>query len=220
MSRSPCSLAAHWERFAVEWLERGTCSRTRLIRRGLAPMALSGPPGWDTRLAMRCSPVPDQLVHSTMTCASEVAKSGVLTKAATAAVVCLVQRTVWSMTMSKIGSLVAGIALLGFVGYGVGVAVATAQAVQAKGKRSTTNTPRQNGSFDRGFDDGERTSQVRNVDLDDRAERVEGQERRSRLRARFGGSSRFVDEPADHDQSSRSDLQERDTRHAKRPNTT
>ena len=42
--------------------------------------------------------------------------------------------------MSKIGGLVAGIALLGCASYGVGVAVTTAQVVQAKGERSTTNT--------------------------------------------------------------------------------
>ena len=37
--------------------------RSRLMRRGLAPMALTGLTGWETRLAMRCSPVPDQLIH-------------------------------------------------------------------------------------------------------------------------------------------------------------
>ena len=56
MSRSPCNLAAHWERFAVEWLEPGTLLRSRLMRRGLAPMALSGLPGWETHFAMRCLP--------------------------------------------------------------------------------------------------------------------------------------------------------------------
>ncbi len=45
--------------------------------------------------------------------------------------------------MSKIGGLVAGIALFGFAGYGAGVAVTTGQVVQAKGERSTTNPARQ-----------------------------------------------------------------------------
>ncbi len=113
----------------------------RLTRRGLAPMALTGLPGWESHFAMRCSPVPDKLIRSTMTYASQVANSGVMGTAATAGVACLVERTLWSMTMSKIGGVVACVALLGIAGYGVGVAVSNGQVVQAKREETKKDTP-------------------------------------------------------------------------------
>jgi HlyD family secretion protein len=115
--------------------------RGRLTRRGLAPMALTGLPGWESHFAMRCSPVPDHLIRSTMTCASQVANSGVMGTAATAGVACLIERTLWSMTMSKIGGVVAGVALLGIAGYGVGIAVSNGQVVQARREGTKNDTP-------------------------------------------------------------------------------
>jgi HlyD family secretion protein len=110
--------------------------RRRLVRRGLAPLAgivaasLDGATA--SARALPRFPVPSELVHSTIRAASQVAFGQASAPVVSGLVTSLVQRVVWSMTMSKISSVVVGVAVVGLMGYGARVAVSKGQVEQAK----------------------------------------------------------------------------------------
>jgi HlyD family secretion protein len=120
----------------------------RLTRRGLAPPALVVATAvartWRTACASdalaRSASVPPRLVFSTIRAAAQLA-AGKATVAG-GLVATLVQRTLWSMTMSKISALVASVALLGLVGYGAGVAASKGQDAPERSKGGKKSTPR------------------------------------------------------------------------------
>jgi len=120
--------------------------RRRLTRRGLAPLAgivvaaLDGATA--SARALPRFPVPSVLVHSTIRAASQVATGQATAQVASGLVTSLVQRVLWSMTMSKISSVVVGVALVGLMGYGARVAVSKGQVSQAPGKASKKSTLR------------------------------------------------------------------------------
>jgi HlyD family secretion protein len=116
----------------------------RLTRRGLAPLAgivVAALDGATTSArALTRFPVPSELVYSTMRAASHAAVGHATAPVVSGLVSSLVQRVIWSMTMSKISSVVVGVALVGSIGYGAKLALskgqvaqATVQAAQARG---------------------------------------------------------------------------------------
>jgi HlyD family secretion protein len=82
--------------------------------------------------ALRPIPIPPELVHSTIRAASQVAAGRATAGVASGLAASLVQRVLWSMTMSKIGSIAGGAVLVGLLSYGAGVAISKSQADQAK----------------------------------------------------------------------------------------
>jgi RNA polymerase sigma factor (sigma-70 family) len=116
--------------------------RRRLIRRGLVPLAgivvaaLDGATA--SAGALRRFSVPSQLVRSTIRAASQVAAGQATSQVASGVVASLVQQFLWSVTMSKVSSVVVGVALVGLMGYGTRVAVSSGQIAQAQGKVGKT----------------------------------------------------------------------------------
>jgi HlyD family secretion protein len=103
--------------------------RRRLTRRGLTSLAGAVGVGFEgaSDMIARLTPVPGKLLQATIRSAVGQATGQVVSGMAA----CLVQRVLWSMTMIKIGGVVAGVVLVGLVGYGVGIA-----GQQAKESRS------------------------------------------------------------------------------------
>ncbi len=110
----------------------------RLTCRGLAPLAGIVAVALDRAAtsasapaqALRLSPVPLQLIQSTIRAAGQVAAGQATERVVSAVVTTLVQRVLWRMAMIKINGLVLGVVLLGLIGYGAGLAIG-----QAKGAR-------------------------------------------------------------------------------------
>jgi len=154
--------------------------RRRLTRRGLAPLASVMASAVDSSassartVAQLPSAVPPPLVRSTITAASRIVAGQVTDRVVSALTACLVQEAIWSMTMLKISSVVAAIAIVGLAaGLGAGLAaqrVTTAppaakvspvreeQSTQsaplaksqprARGKAKQSNPPRKTGGFE------------------------------------------------------------------------
>jgi HlyD family secretion protein len=124
--------------------------RRRLMRRGLAPLAASVAAALDrtalaastSSVSLQFTPVPPELVHSTIRFVSQSAVVEATAPLATGLAGSLVQRAIWSMTMSKISAVLVGAGLLGLAGYGAGVAVSKGQVAQSKSKQSDKPTPR------------------------------------------------------------------------------
>lgn len=97
----------------------------RITRRGLAPLAgavaavFDGSPATAASVAQQLPPLTPTLVRSTIQAASHVAAGGLTSLAATGLTASLVQQTLWSFTMLKIGATLAAVALVGIVGFGV-----------------------------------------------------------------------------------------------------
>ncbi len=104
--------------------------RRRLTRRGLSSLAGAVGAGFDgaSDMIARLAPVPGKLLQATVRTAVGQATGQLVSGMAAF----LVQRVLWSMTMIKIGGVVAGVVLVGLVGYGVGIA-----GQQARESRST-----------------------------------------------------------------------------------
>ncbi len=113
--------------------------RRRLSRRGLTPLAgivMAALDGSNASArALSRFPVPSELVHSTIKAASQVAAGRATAQVASGLVSSLVQGFLWSMTMSKINSVVVGVALVGLMGFGTRVAVSNGQVAQASRAR-------------------------------------------------------------------------------------
>ena len=114
--------------------------RRRLSRRGLTPLAGTVTAALDgsnaSASALSRFPVPSELVHSTIKAASQVAAGQATAQVASGLVSSLVQGFLWSVTMSKINSVVVGLALVGMVGFGMRVAVSNGQVAPQQGKIS------------------------------------------------------------------------------------
>jgi HlyD family secretion protein len=110
--------------------------RRRLTHRGLAPLAGVVATTLDSadasaRAFVRFS-VPHELVHSTIRAASQVATGQATAQVVSGLVSSLVQRVLWSMTMSKISSVVVGVALVGLMSYGARLAVSQSQVAPTR----------------------------------------------------------------------------------------
>lgn len=102
----------------------------RLARRGLAPLAgmvaaaidSASAPASPMSVVHRLAPVAPELVGSTIRAMTHVAAGNLTAQGVTAFSAFLVQRVLWSMTMFKISSIAAAVAILGVVGVGAGIA--------------------------------------------------------------------------------------------------
>lgn len=102
--------------------------RRRLERRGLGPAMIG------LEAARGPSRLDPALVHSTVKVAMGYLAGGGKTVLIPAAVASLVQRTLWRLTMIKIGGISAAVVLVGLAGYGFGVA-------PGRGARATPTAP-------------------------------------------------------------------------------
>ena len=124
--------------------------RRRLMRRGLAPLAAIVAAAFDrTVLAAsasselrRFTPVPPELVRSTIRVVSQSAVVEGTGMLATGLAGSLTERVIGSITMTKISAFVVGASLLGLMGHGAGVALSKGQAPQVKSEQSDKSTPR------------------------------------------------------------------------------
>ncbi len=111
----------------------------RITRRGLATLAgavaavIDGSPASAALVALRLPSVAPALVRSTIRAASHVAAGGLTSHVASGLTAYLVKRTLWSITMLKIGSTLAAVAIVGIVGVGVTVAAQRAGRSPAVG---------------------------------------------------------------------------------------
>jgi hypothetical protein len=103
-----------------------TLLHRRLTRQGLVPLAGIIAVALD-RTALgavaRLPAVPLQLVQSTVHAACPAMAAQAATQVVSVGVASLVQRVLWSMAMTKINSLVAGLVFVGLIGCGVGFTV-------------------------------------------------------------------------------------------------
>ena len=120
----------------------------RLTKRGLAPLAAMLTVALDRNSSaaqmLRLSPVPAQLIQSTIRAACQVAAGQATAQVVSAAVASLVQRVFWSMAMIKMNGLGMGLVLVGLIGYGAGLAAqqtGRARSIQAPGLSSTGQPP-------------------------------------------------------------------------------
>jgi HlyD family secretion protein len=101
----------------------------RLTRRGFAPLAgavvsaLDSSPTSAAAVAVRLGPLAPDLVCSTIRAATEIAAGRAAAQVVRPLAAYLIQRTIWSMTMIKLSSMVLGMALAGLAAFGVGAAV-------------------------------------------------------------------------------------------------
>ncbi|MGO9469446.1 MAG: sigma-70 family RNA polymerase sigma factor [Isosphaeraceae bacterium] len=111
----------------------------RITRRGLATLAgavaavIDGSPASAALVALRLPSVAPALVRSTIRAASHVAAGGLTSHVASGLTAYLVKRTLRSITMLKIGSTLAAVAIVGIVGVGVTVAAQRAGRSPAVG---------------------------------------------------------------------------------------
>jgi len=111
----------------------------RITRRGLAPLAgavaavIDGSPASAGSVGLRLPSVAPALVRDTIHAASHLAGGGLTSQVATGLTASLVQRILWSITMLKIGSTLAAVAIVGIVGFGVTTAAQRAGRSQAVG---------------------------------------------------------------------------------------
>jgi RNA polymerase sigma factor (sigma-70 family) len=104
----------------------------RLTRRGSAPLAgvvAALIDGGAASAVPRLPPVAPELLHSTVQAMARVAAGSLTSQVATGLTAYLVQRTLWSITMLKISSVLAATAVVGIMG--IGVAIAAQRAVKA-----------------------------------------------------------------------------------------
>jgi len=110
--------------------------RSRLVRRGLAPLAgvvaaeLGASSASASLAAIRLSPLPAGLVHSTVMAAAKVAAGEAVARVASGLVTSLVQHVLWSLTMLKICRF-----LVVFTFIGLGLVGASLWAQQPRPKR-------------------------------------------------------------------------------------
>jgi HlyD family secretion protein len=96
--------------------------RRRLVRRGLAPLAgavtagLEAAPGRASAVAEHRSPVPSELVYSTIEAAVRIAAGESTAPVVSGATAFLVERILWSTTMVKAKLSLAGLILIGLTG--------------------------------------------------------------------------------------------------------
>ncbi len=128
----------------------------RITRRGLAPLAgavaavIDGSPATAASVALQLPLLTPALVRSAIQAASHVAAGGLTSQVASGLTASLVQRTLWSITMLKIGSTLAAVAIVGIVGFGVTVAAQRAGRSPAVGTiaRVEGNVANQDGPRD------------------------------------------------------------------------
>jgi hypothetical protein len=119
----------------------------RLTRRGPAPhagivaTALEGTAASSLVLAA----VPPALVQETIRAAAAAASGQTLNYVVSGPTAFLVERVLWSMTMIKIKRFVAGLMLVGFVGFGVAAMTARGQQGEAKPQAKAVATPPRSG---------------------------------------------------------------------------
>jgi hypothetical protein len=122
--------------------------RRRLTRRGLAPLGGAIDARLDGASASlpRLAAVPADLIQATIRAAADFAAGPLANSAVSVAVASIVQRVIWSMTMIRISSIMAGVVVLGLAGYGVKVAGQQARTVPARsGPESLDQTTIQGG---------------------------------------------------------------------------
>ena len=96
--------------------------RRRLTRRGLASLGgvvaagLDHAPASASSVAVRLSPVPRELVHSTIQAAVHIAAGRTTAQVISGVTASLVQRTLWSMAMIKVKIGFVGVALVALIG--------------------------------------------------------------------------------------------------------
>jgi HlyD family secretion protein len=116
----------------------------RLTRRGLVPLATAvtaaidraAAPSSAGSIGVRLPPVAPELIRSTIQAASGVVAGNLTASGVTAFSAFLVQRVLRSMTMFKISSIVAALAILGVVGVGAGIAAQRTGRLTAGGQES------------------------------------------------------------------------------------
>ncbi len=112
----------------------------RLSRRGAGPLAGISAAGMgsvsipESPAILQLTPVPPELVRATVRAASQVAGGNALGQAVSSLAATLVEHVLWSTTMFKIKSAVAGMALLGLTGSGVWFSGLRGQAVPVQVK--------------------------------------------------------------------------------------
>jgi RNA polymerase sigma factor (sigma-70 family) len=101
--------------------------RRRLVRRGLVPLAgfvvgaLAATSTEACVAALRLSPVPGELVRSTVASAAKVAAGEAVVRVASGAVASLVQQMIWGFALSKLGRVIAACLFIGLGVVGVGL---------------------------------------------------------------------------------------------------
>jgi HlyD family secretion protein len=121
----------------------------RLIRAGLAPLASTVAAVIDrssvsaASISPQLPPLTPALVRSTIQAASHFAAGRVISQVATGFTASLVQRFLWSITMLKIGTTLAAVAIVGIVGFGM---TAGAQRVGRAPADGTSTRIEENGA--------------------------------------------------------------------------
>ena len=96
--------------------------RRRLVRRGFAPLAgvvtagLEAAPARASVVAEHRTPVPPELLYSTIEAAGRIAAGESTARVVSGAAATLVERILWSMTMVKVKLSLAGLILIGLTG--------------------------------------------------------------------------------------------------------
>lgn len=112
--------------------------RRRLIRRGMAPLGGVVAAGLDrasaSGVAWRLSPVPPELIQSTIHAAGRFVTGQATAQVVSGSAASLVQGILWSMTMIKIKMTIAGVVLVGLMGSGGWFATLQRPLAQAQPK--------------------------------------------------------------------------------------
>ncbi len=133
--------------------------RSRLVRRGLAPLAgvvaagLGSSSASASLTALRLSPLPADLAHSTAKAAAKVAAGEAVARVASGLVTSLVQHVLWSLTMLKICRLLVACT---FIGLGVLGASLWAQQPRQKRPRPRPSARAERGALEKPKDSGNR----------------------------------------------------------------
>jgi len=133
--------------------------RSRLVRRGLAPLAgvvaaeLGSSSASASLAALRLSPLPAALAHSTVKAAAQVAAGEAVARVSSGLVASLVQHVLWSLTMLKICRLLVACT---FIGLGVLGASLWAQQPRQKRPRPHPAAQAERGPQEKPKDSGKR----------------------------------------------------------------
>ena len=113
----------------------------RLIRRGLAPLAVVIVSVLDGSASASTLPAaPLALVNATVRAAAASASGQALSYAVSGATVSLVERVLWSMAMIKLKTVAVGLTLVGFLGFGTALVTVSGQQGKSKTEAKSDKT--------------------------------------------------------------------------------